>query len=100
MQQRSFVLIFISSACEQASKWSGAKKKIGDQSEPSVAWGRKKADPQTTLGSFRSTIFFFTPLHLGTGSQASLLLIVSFGLARQPTKKHSKVLVNIRTMQD
>lgn len=29
-------------ACKQAFKWSRAKKKTSERSEPSVAWGRKK----------------------------------------------------------
>ena len=39
-----FILCVGSVASEEARKWSGAKKKIGERSKPSVAWRRTKGE--------------------------------------------------------
>ena len=68
-------------ACERAAKRSGEKS----ATEASRAW--PEAEKGRPLRP-RSPIFFFAPLHLGGGPQASLLLIVSVGFERKSTEKH------------
>ena len=40
------VFAYLKLACEQPPKWSGAKQKIDERSEPSVAWWDKTQAPR------------------------------------------------------
>ena len=48
-------------ACEQPPKWSGAKQKIDERSEPSVAWWEQTQAPRPPPGHAFSPHFTLEP---------------------------------------